>query len=118
MVKLELTPTSLHVHVQGFDKLWALKSHLEIPLAHVSGIEAAAEEASTWWHGVKAPGTSIPGVITAGTFYQQGNCVFWDVHHPDHAVAIILHDEKYQRLVVEVEDVAAAISVVRGAITK
>jgi hypothetical protein len=116
MVKLELTPTSLHIHVQGFDKLWALKSHLEIPLAHISGIEPAVEEARKWWHGVKLPGTNIPGVITAGTFYQENNCVFWDVHHPDNAIAIMLHDEEYQRLVVEVEDPAAAIAMLRGAI--
>jgi hypothetical protein len=118
MVKIELTPTTLIARVQGLDKLWAFKGHLEVPLAHVTGIERAAEEARSWFHGIRAPGTSIPGVITAGTFYEHGNRVFWDVHHPDNTVAIVLADEKYQRLVVEVEDVDATIAAVRGAIQK
>ena len=25
----------------------------------------------------------LPGVITAGTFYQEGERVFWDVHDPE-----------------------------------
>jgi len=28
----------------------------------------------------------VPGVITAGTFYQDGKRVFWDVHHPEKAI--------------------------------
>jgi hypothetical protein len=34
------------------------------------------------------PGTNIPGVLTAGTFYQDGKRVFWDVHNPDNTVVI------------------------------
>ncbi|HEY1813221.1 MAG TPA: hypothetical protein VGG74_12810 [Kofleriaceae bacterium] len=118
MVKIELTDTSLVLHVEGADKLWSLKSRLEVPLAHVAGIERDEEEARAWWHGIKAPGTNIPHVITAGTFHQHGERVFWDVHRPEHAVAIRLADESYQRLVVEVEDVDATIAAVRGAIVR
>ncbi len=117
MVEIELTPQSLVVHVQGLDKLWALKSRLEIPLAHVEGIERDEEEARSWWHGVRAPGTHLPGVITAGTFYSHGERVFWDVHHPENAVAIRLKDERYQKLVVEVADVDATIAKIRAALS-
>jgi hypothetical protein len=47
-----------------------------------------------------------------------GRARVWDVRHPEHAVAIRLADESYQRLVVEVEDVDAAISAVRNAIIR
>jgi hypothetical protein len=47
------------------------------------------------------PGTNVPGVITAGTFYQDGKRVFWDVHHPEKTVVIDLHDERYNELVVD-----------------
>jgi hypothetical protein len=30
--------------VQGWDKLWAFKSRLEIPLEHVTGVRSAADE--------------------------------------------------------------------------
>ena len=35
MVDLELADSKLKIHVKGMDKLWALRSTLEIPLAHI-----------------------------------------------------------------------------------
>jgi hypothetical protein len=46
----------------------------------------------------------VPEVITAGTFFQDGDRVFWDVHDPEKTVVIRLEDERYARLVIEVED--------------
>jgi hypothetical protein len=60
------------------------------------------------------PGTSIPGVITAGTFYQHGKQVFWDVHNPDNTVMIELKDERYNELVVEVADPSFAVELGKG----
>lgn len=118
MVRLELTHTALIVHVEGLDKLWTFTSRLEIPLAHVVDAEPDEAEARKWWHGIKAPGANIPGVITAGTFYEQGERVFWDVHHPEQAIAIRLRDDRYQRLVIEVPDVDAAIQAIRAAVRR
>ena len=44
----------------------------------------------------------MPGVITAGTFYQDGKRVFWDVHRPAKTIVIDLHDKRFNELVVEV----------------
>jgi hypothetical protein len=113
--EIEITRGSLIVRVQGMDRVWALTSELKIPLAHVGGAERDEEEARRWWHGIRAPGTSLPGVLTAGTFYQHGERIFWDVHRPEKAVAILLHDERYARLVIEVEDPDAVIASIRAA---
>lgn len=115
MVDLEVQDGNLLLHVKGADQLWALRSSLEVPLAHVAGIRADPEVARGWFHGLKVPGTNIPGVITAGTFYQHGNFVFRDVHRPEKTVVIDLHDERYQSLIVEVADPAAAVALVERA---
>jgi hypothetical protein len=104
MVDLSISNGTLVLHVRGADQLWALKSSLEIPLQHVAGIRSDPAIAHGWWHGLRLPGTNIPGVITAGTFYQHGKRVFWDVHHPDQTVVIELKDERYDELIVEVPD--------------
>jgi len=109
MVDLSLQDGKLMLHVLGADKLWALKSSLEIPLEHITGIRADPEIARGWLHGIRMPGTQIPGVITAGTFYQHGQRVFWDVHHPEKTVVIELHDERYNELIVEVENPQMAV---------
>jgi hypothetical protein len=116
MTTLEISGATLVVHVEGLDRLWAFKGELRVPLAHIAGVERAAEEARGWFHGVRAPGTHIPGVLTAGTFYENGGRVFWDVHEPDRAIAVRLHDESYAKLIVEVEDPEAAIAALEAAL--
>jgi hypothetical protein len=54
--------------------------------------------------GSEQPGTNIPGVLTAGAFYQDGKGVFWDVHNPEDTVVIELKDERYNESTVEVAD--------------
>jgi len=118
MVDLSIENGTLTLHVRGADKLWAFKSSLEIPLRHIAAIRADPAIAHGWGHGLRAPGTSVPGVITAGTFYQHGGRVFWDVHNPDNTIVIELKDEQYQQLIVEVADPQAAVETVKAALAK
>jgi hypothetical protein len=113
MIDLAIGEGKLTLRVQGADKLWAFKSTLEIPLVHIAGVRADPEIARGWWHGVRMPGTNIPGVITAGTFYQDGKRIFWDVHNPANTVVITLRDERYDELVVEVSDPPAALKMIQ-----
>jgi hypothetical protein len=113
MVDVSISNGNLVLHVKGIDKLWTLKSSLEIPLAHITEIKADPTVAHGWWHGLKMPGTNIPGVLTAGTFYQHGQRVFWDVHNPDNTVVIQLKDERYNELIVEVADPRAAVDLIK-----
>lgn len=62
------------------------------------------------------PGTNVPGVITAGTFYQDGKRIFWDVHRPENTVVIELKDERYNELIVEVADPEDAVKIVKSAL--
>ncbi len=109
MVDLTIADGKLILHVKGIDELWALKSTLEIPLVHIAGARADPDIAHGWWHGLRMPGTNLPGVITAGTFYHDGKRVFWDVHNPDKTIVIDLRNEKYQQLIVEVADPESAV---------
>lgn len=114
MVDLSVAEGKLVITVEGADKFFALKSTLKIPLEHVAGIRADPEVARGWFHGLRMPGTNIPGVITAGTFYLHERRVFWDVHHAEKTVVIELRDERYNELILEVADPQAAVEMVRG----
>jgi len=41
--------------------------------------------------------------------------VFWDVHHPEKTIVIDLRDERYNELVVEVDDPEAAVRLIQNA---
>ncbi len=120
MTEVELSETALHVHVQGIDKVLALRSHLEIPLTHVLGAAPLDAQIQAKLRGsLRLPGTYLPGVIVAGSYYQWSNheWMFWDVVHPEQALVILLDHEKFTRLVIEVADPASTIAAVESAIS-
>lgn len=104
MVTISIKGDRIHFDVEGIDQLWTLRSHLDFPLSHIRSVRVDPDAASGWWHGLKLWGSNIPGVLTAGTFYQEGGLVFYDVHNPDRTIVIELDHERYDRLIVEVED--------------
>jgi hypothetical protein len=116
MVKPEIVDEMLHLHVEGMDKVWAFKSQLSIPLKHITSIRLDQAVAQEWFHGLKMPGTTIPGIITAGTFYQDGKRVFWDIHNPKEVVIISLSDEHFSELVVEVQNPGSFVKEVQARI--
>jgi len=114
MVEISINDDHLHLEVQGLDKLWAFKSQLDIPLRHIRSVRHDPEAASGWWHGIKLVGTNIPGLLTAGQFYQHGQRVFWDVHDPTKSIIVELHDERLAELIVEVNDPLFAVEQIKA----
>lgn len=115
MAHVRVENDTLVIEIQGLDKLWALKSRLEVPLSHVRGATAdpgMIKEPK----GIRAPGAHVPGVLTAGTFHLDGERVFWDVHDPAKAVVIELDDERYARLVVQVDDPRTTVDLIEAAV--
>ncbi len=118
MVTVAVDGSQLVLQVQGLDKLWSLRSRLEIPLSHIEAVRPEPGAARHWYDGLRLGGTYIPGILTAGTFYEHGGLVFWDVHNPEHAIGFDLTHELYRRLIVEVADPAATIRLVQAHIGK
>ncbi len=107
----------LHLTVEGMDKLWALRSHLQIPLADITGVEARPDiQGGTFSSGLKVAGARIPGVFQAGTFVGADGMVFWDVHGQGKAIVISLQHEHYNQLVVDVADPQAAADEIGSAV--
>ncbi len=104
MINPTITDDTLLLEVEGIDKLWSLKGHLKIPLIHITGVRIDKDIAHEQLNGIKMGGARIPNVIKAGTFWENGKTVYWDVHKPEEAVVIELSDEKYTELVIEVAD--------------
>lgn len=117
MALLRIDGDDLVVVMEGLNKLWSFKGSLTIPLANVRGATADPGIA-TDPKGVRAPGSHVPGLITAGTFHQDGERVFWDVRDASKAVVVELADERYARLVLQVDDPRAAVALVENALAQ
>ena len=116
MVDITIDGDKAIFEVEGWHKLWALRSRLQIPLAHIKGVFIDPEPAMGWFQGLKLAGTDIPNVFKAGIFYQGDGFVFWDVSDPDKTIVIELEHEHFSKLIIEVADPLAAVKVLRDAI--
>ncbi|MBZ5640556.1 MAG: hypothetical protein LAO51_17605 [Acidobacteriia bacterium] len=116
MVQVTIDGDTVLFEVEGWDKLWSLRSRLGIPLAHIKGAHPDPDPAMGWFKGLKLAGTDVPYVFKAGTFYQEGGLIFWDVRHPEHALAVDLEHERYRKLVIEVDDPNAEAALINDAL--
>jgi hypothetical protein len=103
--------SDLRVTISGWDAVWALKRSLTIPLAHVVGssVEPVSDKPS--W---RVFGTGIPGGLMAGWFRAKGQNEFWLVHRRTAALEIRLRDEKYARLMLQVEHPEATAEMINA----
>ncbi len=117
MVEITIVGDKAVFEVEGWHKLWTLRSRLEIPLVHIKGVHADPEPAMGWFQGLKLAGTDIPNIFKAGIWYQGEGLVFWDVRNPENTVVIDLDHEHFAKLVLEVADPKAAVALLEEAIS-
>lgn len=118
MVEIKVGRDKAIFEVEGWDQLWSLRSRLEIPLAHIKAVYADSKPAMGWFDGFKLVGTAIPHIFRAGTFYQEGDLVFWDVRNPEKTIVIELEHEHFAKLIIEVAEPSAAVSLLEDAISQ
>ena len=103
--------------VVGLHKVWALRSRIRIPAADIVDVGPGEPIVRQEWPGWRLPGTSLPGVITAGSYFKDGKWSFWDVVRPSRAIAVTLRNHRFSRLIVEVADPVAVIALLQQAPT-
>ena len=106
MARIDIVDGQLHVRMQGVHRVLAFKSAVTVPLEHVRSV-TVRPDLRQWvgWKLLRLPGTAIPGVIIAGSYYRIGDgWYFFDVRDPQRSIAINLTDEHYKTIVVQVDE--------------
>lgn len=116
MATIEVRNDRLIVYVTGIDVVLAMKMSIEIPLEHVLGVRTDAPEAD-FDTSVTDPsvgtGTLLRGRLAVGTVALADGLAFYDVRDKSNTIAIDLRHEKYQHLVVELEDETPTVAAQR-----
>lgn len=126
MVEVSVNGDLLHLEVKGLDRLWAFRRSLDVRIENIRSVKVIAGPAEMrkverrLGLGIRAPGTELPGVISAGTFHYPGRGkAFIDVRHPvTSALHIELDGERFRNVIVDVEDPASAIELIEAARAK
>jgi hypothetical protein len=111
MVSISVQGSICTIKVLGFHKILALKNQIQINKQNIKNIKIA--EKGLHSPIVKAPGTRIPGIITAGTYIGNGKKEFWDKGNKNQAIEIELENEKYTKIVIDVADPEATIQLLK-----
>lgn len=103
-MQIHLTTERLQIEFEWYERLWAVRIEptMDIPLAHISSV--TIDEPSSNWAEIRSPGTFLPGVIKAGTYYTKQGKEFWYVTDDRNYLTLELHDEPYRRIVMTSPD--------------
>jgi len=72
MATIQISGENLVIEMHGMDQFWALRSRIEIPLAHIRHVEARPKDAHVMnMKGALRVGSYIPGYVLAGYYYMS-----------------------------------------------
>lgn len=103
-MNLSITGNQLSIDLEWYEQLWAftLNKTMSIPLDHIEKV--TAEEPQSTWAELRAPGTFLPGIIKAGTYYTRRGKEFWYVTKDKDYLTLELIDEPYIRIILTVDN--------------
>jgi len=99
-LKLEISDGKLKIDLGDLEKVLSVKGGFEIPLEHI--VKAGTEAHRTGWKETRAPGTHLPGVVKAGTYYTPRGREFWYVTEKG-VLMLELENEPYKRIVLSID---------------
>ncbi len=103
MAKLLVTDDVVTVTLSAIEKAEAAHGDISVPRASVVSARVVPDGMDEV-HGMRWPGTGFPGVIMVGTWRKKERLTFAVCHGRRPAVVLELTGQRYDRVVVTVED--------------
>lgn len=102
-MNLSLVGNILRIELEWYEQLLAFNwdKTFEIPLEHIE--QVSTQEPSSSWTEIRAPGTALPGVIKAGTYYSSRGREFWYVTQDKNYLVLELQDESFKKIILTLE---------------
>jgi hypothetical protein len=100
------------VSLSAIEKAEAIHGDVSVPRAAVASARVVPDGMEEV-HGLRMPGTGLPGVTMVGTWRNQGKVTFALCHGRRPAVVLELTGQRYDRIVVTVEnpgEIAASLT--------
>ena len=112
MAQLLIDADTVTVSLSRAEKVQAVHGDVTVPRSAIVGARVV-QDGMTEVHGIRAPGTSLPGVVLVGTWRQAGRTTFAVCHGTKPALVVDLKDAPFDRLVVTVDDPERAVADLR-----
>ncbi|NET58932.1 MAG: hypothetical protein F6K47_23145 [Symploca sp. SIO2E6] len=98
-MNISILDNKVRIELEWYEQLWAfhLSNSFEIPLAHITRV--TMDEPPSSWTEIRAPGTFVPGLIKAGTYYTSRGREFWYATKDNDYLVLELQDEPFKKMV-------------------
>jgi hypothetical protein len=103
-MQLSITGNQLSIDLEWYEQLWAftLNKTISIPLTHIEAVTGIEPQSN--WAEIRAPGTFLPGIIKAGTYYTRRGKEFWYVTKDKDYLTLELIEEPYNRIILTIDN--------------
>ncbi|SET19577.1 hypothetical protein SAMN04488546_1612 [Geodermatophilus poikilotrophus] len=106
MATVTTTPRTLHVSPTRAERVLGLLRDLEVPLSAVRSVDVVPDGPAAA-RGVRAPGLGLPGLRLIGTWRGRGGKSLVSVRRGQPAVRVRLTGQRFDTLLLGVDDPAA-----------
>jgi hypothetical protein len=113
MVDLAIEGQEVVLRMRGLRRIAALRSTIRIPLHAIQAVGIRDGAAGGMWKGWRMPGTHLPFLIVAGTYYTAGEKRFYDVRRGEPALEIEAQGADFHRVIVGVREADSAVNLIR-----
>jgi hypothetical protein len=103
VANLVINDDTVTVQMSVAEKAEALHRNLTVPRSAIAGVRVVSDGMSEV-HGLKMPGSGIPGVIMVGTWISREGKTFVVCHGSGRAIVIELTGQDYDRIVMTVDN--------------
>jgi hypothetical protein len=80
VVDVRVEGDDIVVELRPWERVESLHSDLRLPRTALQGVDVL-DDAIHAVHGLRAPGTGVPGLVAVGTYRASGKKLFVVVHH-------------------------------------
>ncbi|MDH2906769.1 MAG: hypothetical protein PXX83_01590 [Candidatus Nitrosotalea sp.] len=113
---IKIEGRNLVFEIHGIDIILAIRKSVTVPLDHISSVSTD----EVYWEPfqqLKIAGASLPGVIKDGMFLSKDGLLFFEMHDPEKCITVSLNNEKYKKVIFEVQDKESAAKIIRDAMS-
>ena len=86
----------------------------EFPLENIAGAEVDHSLAPAWFKRLEFMASYLPAVKKPGTYYEDANCIFWEIEDPNSTIVISLRNEPHEKLIVGVANPQLAVETIEN----
>ena len=98
-MNLILQDGTLEIQLELMERVWSvhLGQHIRVLLNTLQSVQADCPE--TTWREIRAPGTHLPGMFKAGTYYTERGREFWYARKGQSCLCLDMTEGYYKRVV-------------------